>query len=104
MPRWSMREGGGNRIGEEQRSFFASGGEGGSSSKKDLLLPHTAADIVQNRSIVFPRSLFTRPKLIPPNCNFDSIRSDQKKGTRVRVRAPENKTTTLFEIERKGFS
>lgn len=48
---WSKREGiVGKRIGEveeEQRSLLDNGGEGGScSSKKDLLLPHTAADIV----------------------------------------------------------
>jgi len=49
---WSRRERGGKRIGEEeQRSLLESGGEGGRSSKKDLLLPHTAADIVlQQRS------------------------------------------------------
>lgn len=38
-----------NRIGEEveaQRSLLETGGDDGSSSKKDLLLPHTAADIV----------------------------------------------------------
>ena len=47
-----MRVGRERRIGEEeeQRSLLETdvgGEEGGSSSKKDLLLPHTAADIVQ---------------------------------------------------------
>lgn len=36
-------------VEEEQRSLLERGGEGGRSSKKDLLLPHTAADIVQTQ-------------------------------------------------------
>ena len=48
-----MRVGRERRIGEEeQRSLLETGGEGGRSSKKDLLLPHTAADIVQNGCVV----------------------------------------------------
>lgn len=38
-------------VEEEQRSLLARGGDGGRSSKKDLLLPHTAADIVQSVSL-----------------------------------------------------
>lgn len=38
-------------VEEEQRSLLARGGDGGRSSKKDLLLPHTAADIVQSISL-----------------------------------------------------
>lgn len=34
-------------VEEEHRSLLVRGGDGGSSSKKDLLLPHTAADILQ---------------------------------------------------------
>lgn len=43
-------------VEEEQRSLFERGGDGGRSSKKDLLLPHTAADMVQkpNLSLSLP--------------------------------------------------
>jgi hypothetical protein len=51
--RWSIRDGRERRIGEEeQRSLLETGGDGGRSSKKDLLVPHTAADIVQNCVVV----------------------------------------------------
>lgn len=55
-----MRVGRERRIGdEEQRILFETGGEGGRSSKKDLLLPHTAADIVQECVLVFFSSSFS---------------------------------------------
>ena len=56
---WSIREGGVNRVGEEddededeeaQRSLLDTGGDPGSSSKNDLLLPHTIADILSSSS------------------------------------------------------
>jgi hypothetical protein len=66
-----MRDGVGKRIGEvaeEQRSLLESGGEGGSSSKKDLLLPHTAADIVRSMLTIkfdpISFSLFLLPRSI----------------------------------------
>lgn len=52
---WSIREGGVNRVGEEdddeeeaQRSLLDTGGDPGSSSKNDLLLPHTIANILSS--------------------------------------------------------
>jgi len=81
-----MREGRERRIGEdEQRSLLDTGGEGGSSSNKDLLFPHTAADIVQLQQLC-PLFFFLfyifLPQIIIPIL-FNSI---QFNSTRDRVR------------------
>lgn len=83
-----MRVGRERRIGEEeeeQRSLLETGGEGGRSSKKDLLLPHTAADISAQFTIM-RLSSSSSPLLFSPNYQFNPI-IPKGKGDRVRVAA-----------------
>ena len=90
-----MRLGDEKPIGEvddEQRSRFDTGGEGGRSSKKDLLLPQTAADIVQLRNRSTSLFLFLQPSI--PNCQLNLM------SKRVRIRVRVLRYLTLY----RGFS